>query len=154
MGKQTEQQRRERVAAYAREALRRKGMSQKALGEATGLDKGTVSAFFTGHRWPTADTRDGIERALDLPAGTLERVYDGTDPDEPSALSGNPVTVEDVEQGGRKYVRIAAQAVGWELTASYTDADDRRAALADIAEAWRHIMGGTGDGGADAGGGP
>lgn len=141
MGKQTEQQRRERVAAYAREALRRKGMSQKALTEATGLDKGTVSAFFTGHRWPNADTLDRIERALELPDGSLARLHDGTGPDEPSALSpvasrvgSSAVHEERGELSGRRVVRvhIATMAHDIDIQTTLDDGEDRASVLAEI----------------------
>lgn len=151
MGRRVDNEARGRAAAAALTAMRAKGLVPKQIADATGLDVDTVTAFLNGQRWPNIDTRQRLEASLGLAAGALQRAYDGSDTDEPSELSLEGATVTDVEQGERKYVRIAAQAVGWELTASYTDPDDRRTALADIAEAWRYIMGGTGDGGASAG---
>jgi transcriptional regulator with XRE-family HTH domain len=135
-------------------AMRSKSLDAHGIAASAGIDEDTVTAFLNTKRWPSLRSRMAMEGALGLPLGELQRAYDGSGPDEGSELSAESVTVTDVQQGDRQYVRIAAQAVGWELTASYTDADDRRTALADIAEAWRHIMGGTGDGGSSAGDSP
>lgn len=52
------------------------------------------------------------------------------------------------ERSEKNVVRISAQAIGWELSATYTDAEDRQRALEDIGKVWSSIMGGTGNGGA------
>ncbi len=65
---------------------------------------------------------------------------------EPSGVPANVPSTE-VTRPERNVVRISAQAIGWELSATYTDAEDRVQALEDIAKAWAAMMGAQRDGG-------
>lgn len=81
-----EDERLERASAMVSRALRRTVQSQAVLARRAGVDTGTVSDFLTGQRWPRAGTRSKLEKALYLPPGSIEAVYEGT-LDQDSAIS-------------------------------------------------------------------
>lgn len=63
------------AAARAFKAARgRKGVSQAALAEATGVAKGVIQNLEAGNTWPNATSQARLEPAVGMPAGELERI--------------------------------------------------------------------------------
>jgi transcriptional regulator with XRE-family HTH domain len=117
-----------------REAL---GWTQPELAAAAGLSDETVRKAEQG-KYVSAKSLRLIEEAL--LAGDRSTARSAL-----AGVSGEGATVTpSVERPERNVVRISAQAIGWELSATYTDAEDRVHALEDIAKAWAAMMGGSG----------
>ena len=59
--------------------MRHLGLSLNDLAERAGIDRGTLSALLHGRRWPQAETRARICRALGWETGTISRARYGPD---------------------------------------------------------------------------
>jgi transcriptional regulator with XRE-family HTH domain len=121
-----------------REAI---GWTQRQLGDAAGVSDETVRKVEQGKHVRTK-TIAAIDAALT--EGERHGRSAIADADRPmgglmGTQSDGDVSVPTSEQN---VVRIKAQAIGWELSATYTDAEDRLHALEDISKAWAAMMGG------------
>ena len=67
-----------------RQAREEKGMSQERLAEELGVSRQAVSKWEMGQSVPTARNMEGIEAALDLPAGTLAELLKEEEREPPS----------------------------------------------------------------------
>ena len=67
-----------------RQAREGKGMSQERLAEELGVSRQAVSKWEMGQSVPTARNMEGIEAALDLPAGTLAELLKEEEREPPS----------------------------------------------------------------------
>lgn len=150
MGRQTDERARQRVAAFVREQMRARNIKHRNdLAELAGLNPTTVGTLLNGKRRATTDTTDAVEDALGLARGELQAMYDEDQSSQPvgAGLSQSSEAPASVEQTERNVVKVSAQAIGWELSATFTDAADRVRALEDISRAWAAMMGGPGTGG-------
>jgi transcriptional regulator with XRE-family HTH domain len=68
-----QQQRRKRAGAAVGTRLDELHESAASLARRAGVDPKTIRSLIHGETWPTAKTRDRIEKALDWPGGTLIR---------------------------------------------------------------------------------
>ena len=67
-----------------RQAREEKGMSQERLAEELGVSRQAVSKWEMGQSVPTPRNLEGIEAALDLPAGTLAELLKEEEREPPS----------------------------------------------------------------------
>jgi transcriptional regulator with XRE-family HTH domain len=83
----------DRAREAVRTAMGQKGMSNKELAQAAGVDEGTVGDFLNGKRWPRPGNLVKLDTALGWDAGTIARVGTGgavpnvrPDRDDPGVL--------------------------------------------------------------------
>lgn len=62
----------ERAAQLLRSTALERGLSSPQVADLAGVDRGTVSDFWEGKRWPRVSTRTALEAVLNLKAGALE----------------------------------------------------------------------------------
>jgi transcriptional regulator with XRE-family HTH domain len=73
---------RDRVRQFVRAqmAARTPPMTNGALARKAGINRDTIGDFLGGRSWPQPSRLAAIEAALDLEAGSLDRVFNGQEP--------------------------------------------------------------------------
>lgn len=89
----------EHAVKIVEQHLARLGWSQAELARKAGINSATVGDFLAGGRWPQRATRNKIESALGLPAGTLaEETEEGAD-DEAPMTAGSEIADVSTPRG-------------------------------------------------------
>lgn len=79
------------AVAARREQLR---ISQRSLAQDKIINAGALIAFEKGRSWPRAATRARLEKVLQWPPGTIERLRDQVDDEPDGHFSGGTTTIE------------------------------------------------------------
>lgn len=85
-------------------------VSREQLAKKAGINRDTVSDFLNGKSWPQPVRLDAIERALDLPMGTFDRVLRG-EPPIPPEVPQTPQTGDGDDQMSEMVVRFTKEAL-------------------------------------------